>query len=444
MSVFIAWWGGALGASAALMLLVLVIRAPVRRLVGPRLAYALWALPALRLALPPLPADMFGSLPLAGSVAGGMSVLFVGPQAGLIIRDGLRFSTLGEGLLTVWLAGGLALFTVFAVRHLLHCRRLRAEGTEISRMDGIRIIVADVEGPLAFGLFYRFIAVPRRFMHDYEEGERDLALAHERAHHVRGDLLANWLSLAVLAAHWWNPVAWLAIRAFREDQELATDAQVLAGREPAVRALYARVLAKAAGIGALPASNLRGRSALRRRLLMIGRAPHSRGRLAVGGIALHVSMGTALAATAIPVDTSGLADAGQAVTIVVKPDGTGGYALLVGGSRVESGDPLPGGLRLPSGFEGAGGCSLRRGARPVAMVIRGTGSVETYSVMCASAAPAPARSTLVEGLGSLRAMRASVATQPASSAFPEAERTHALKAIDRSIDEVLATLAALD
>lgn len=60
---------------------------------------------------------------------------------------------------------------------------------------------------------------------------------------------------------------------------------------------------------------------------------------------------------------------------------------------------------------------------------------------CASAAPAPLRATLAEGLTSLQTMRASVATQPASGAFPESERAHALGAIERSIGEIEAGLA---
>ncbi len=60
-----------------------------------------------------------------------------------------------------------------------------------------------------------------------------------------------------------------------------------------------------------------------------------------------------------------------------------------------------------------------------------------------SAAPAPVRATLAEGLASLNIMRASVAKQNATQSFPETERTHALGAIDSSIREVEATLAAI-
>ncbi len=328
--------------------------------------------------------------------------------------------------------------------HLLYCRRLRVEGTELGRVGGIRVVAADVEGPLAFGVFRRFIAVPSEFAQEYRSCERDLVIAHESAHHARGDLLANWMSLAVLAAHWWNPVAWLAIRAFRDDQEFAADEHVLAGKEPGTRALYAHVLAKAAGIGALPACNLNARSNLKGRLMMIGQRPRSSRRLAFSGAMLTLFGTAALAATAATSSISGAEAGKQAVTIGVKPDGSGGYALILGDTAVAPGAPLPAGLTLPADFSGPGGCDLNPNAKPFAMVIKGTGATQTYTVMCASAAPAPVRATLAEGIASLNTMRASVATQRATPSFPETERTHALQAIDRSIREVQAMLAAID
>ena len=48
-------WGDTLITTAALVLLILIVRKPFARLFGPRLTYALWAVPALRLVLPPLP-----------------------------------------------------------------------------------------------------------------------------------------------------------------------------------------------------------------------------------------------------------------------------------------------------------------------------------------------------------------------------------------------------
>ncbi|PZN96055.1 MAG: peptidase M56 [Alphaproteobacteria bacterium] len=438
MTALIAWGQGTLLATAALMLLVLAVRVPVRRLAGPRLAYLLWALPALRLVLPPVPADIGSVLP--GGGAAGMSVLFAGPVTAGVASPAAA-SSIGVVLASIWLAGAVGLLATYALRHARYCRRLLASAMDFGRVGNIRIIAADVEGPLAFGVFRRCIAVPRNFARDYEPAERELALAHEAAHHARGDLLANWLSLVVLAAHWWNPVAWIAVRAFREDQEIAADAHVLAGRPRAAQALYAHVLAKAAGVGALPACNLNARSNLKGRLLMIGQHPRSRRRLAVGAVLLPLFGGVALAATAAT--PAATAPGRQAVTIGVKPDGAGGYALVVGGAAVAAGAPLPGGMTLPADFSAPAGCDLNAGAKPRAMAIKGSGTTRTYTVTCGSAGPAPVRATLAEGLASLQTMRASVASQPASAVFPEAERTHALGAIDGSIRELRDTIAAL-
>ena len=48
-------WGDTLVTTALLVLAVLLVRKPFARQFGPRLTYALWLVPALRLVLPPLP-----------------------------------------------------------------------------------------------------------------------------------------------------------------------------------------------------------------------------------------------------------------------------------------------------------------------------------------------------------------------------------------------------
>src|SRR3546814_5327725 len=112
-----------------------------------------------------------------------------------------------------------------------------------------------VDGPVAFGLWRRFVAVPHDFFARYVAEERVLAIDHELAHHRHGDLWANAAALVLLASQWFNPFAWRAIRAFRFDQEAACDARVLnmVDREGADRegrsdraASYATAIVKAA------------------------------------------------------------------------------------------------------------------------------------------------------------------------------------------------------
>ncbi|MGI4877953.1 MAG: M56 family metallopeptidase [Janthinobacterium lividum] len=438
MSAVAGWAGGALLGSTVLMIVVLAVRGVVRRTIGPRLGYVLWVLPAVRMILPPLPADLFAALPVAAGSA-KLSILFVGARgAGLWLDPSAGWQTTTL-LLAAWASGAIIVFGLHLARYLRFRRSLLATAIDFGERGRVRIVASAVDGPLAFGVVHRTIAVPLDFTTRFDPRERDLALAHECAHHARGDLVANWAALAVLALHWWNPVAWVAIRAFRDDQEFAVDAHVLARCDPSARPAYARVLAKAAGLGTLSVCNLTARSNLKGRLVMLKQRPSSKGRVLIAGSAVVLLAATALSAT---VSATGAPATGrQAVTIGVKPDGAGSYALIVGGKLVSAGAPLPGGATLPSDFKAPEGCDLKPSAKPFAMVLKGVNGNTTYSIMCASAKPAPVRTTLGEGLASLKTMRASIATQPASAAFPETERTHALGAVDRSIREVEGTLA---
>lgn len=93
-------------------------------------------------------------------------------------------------------------------------------------------------------MFEKYIAVPTNFFRDYAPRARELALEHEIAHHESGDLAANFIGLVILSLHWFNPVAWLAWIAFRQDQETACDARILQNGDRDLRAVYGRTIAK--------------------------------------------------------------------------------------------------------------------------------------------------------------------------------------------------------
>src|SRR6185369_698154 len=147
----------------------------------------------------------------------------------------------------VWALGAAAFLAFHLISHSRFCSRLlKRARVDRTVADGrVRVIETDAaHGPLAFGIWRKYVAFPRDFSERYDEQERDLALAHELGHHVRGDLIANWVALVVLAIHWFNPVAWRAFRAFRADQEMACDALVLSGRASALRHAYGRAIVK--------------------------------------------------------------------------------------------------------------------------------------------------------------------------------------------------------
>jgi len=328
-----AWMVEAGLASALLMALVLVVRAPVRRAFGAGVAYALWALPALRLVLPPLPAGWtagWSATPVsrAGEVVvavivqpapDALTMATTGTTAGAAIGAAVSSGPSAAAFLAAAWALGAAAFLAWAVIGYWRMRaRLLAQHRPLERVGRVRVVEsAEAAGPLAFGVLKRYVVMPADLAERYDADERELALAHELGHHARGDLLANWAALVVLAVHWFNPLAWRAFRAFRADQELACDARVLAGRRRADRLVYACAIVKAAHGGTLtPACHLHTVEDLKGRLRMLKLDPASRRRLAAGVASVGVLAAAGLALTA---SGTGAAAAVRAVEHVLPP-----------------------------------------------------------------------------------------------------------------------------
>jgi bla regulator protein BlaR1 len=317
------WAIEALIASTLLMIGVLVVRTPVRRLFGPQVAYALWALPALRLLLPPMPQG-WRAIATPISRAGETIAVYVIDPAGMAPRSTIlasaRDPSLGVslGLLaaSIWGAGATAFLLWHLVRHNRFCARMLGTAEQLDDRQGVRVIAsAAAPGPLAFGVVRRYVAFPQDFVERYDAEERELALAHEIGHHQRGDLIANWAALVILALHWFNPIAWRAFRTFRADQELANDARVLAGRSAVDRHIYACAIVKAAHGGALSAAcHLHTITDLKGRLKMLTTARTSRRRLAIGSVSV-----AALVAAGLGMTASGTS-AAEAVAAKIRTD----------------------------------------------------------------------------------------------------------------------------
>jgi bla regulator protein blaR1 len=302
-------------ATTLLMVLVLAVRRPVANLFGPRIAYLLWLAPALRMIMPPLPAEWFGNaastethlpllaetlIPIApGPVAEASAPVFAAPM-----------DWVGLGL-AFWIAGAVIFFVGHAFAYADFSRRAQRRATGLMDAEGIPVIAsALVPSPVALGLFTRTILVPVDFLWRYDAAERRLALAHELVHHRRYDLLANVAGLAILSIHWWNPVAHFAFRAFRLDQEAACDAVVLSTSNADDRRAYGNALYKsAAGTMPLAVCALGSASQLKARLRLIARgscnAMPLRGvALALLGVGAGVVMTASTISVAAPADTS--------------------------------------------------------------------------------------------------------------------------------------------
>jgi bla regulator protein BlaR1 len=309
----IAWLIETLVATTALMLLVLALRGPVRHLFGSHAAYALWLLPALRMILPPVGALLPASTPLSnvlhgsGAAAGLRSeiviemVTGIGPAAA-IVTPGAQASNWPVIVGVLWMVGLL----VFAVYQYLAYRRfcgfiLRDATLRDEIAPGVMLVSSPkAKGPMAFGLRRRFIIFPADAEKRFDGEERAMALAHELAHHTRGDLITNAFALVILTMHWCNPVAWMAYRAFRTDQEMACDADVIAAvRGSHLGHAYGRALVKSAtGHEFAAVCNLTTVDRLKRRLAMLSNKSPSNRRRKTGLMLAGVVVLSGLALTA--------------------------------------------------------------------------------------------------------------------------------------------------
>ncbi len=259
------WLLHTLVATSGLMLLVLVVREPVRTWFGSRVTYGLWLIPAARLFMPTLTETVERSIPAS------MAFRQPSTDAAAAAPDPSLLDTVGGWpalLLAIWLAVAATLFLSRLIAFQRDRRAVLKSSAGVTRLGAVRIVRTDeIRSPVALGIFRPIIAVPADFERMYGNRERRLVLEHELAHHRSGDLVANFFAFVLLCLQWFNPLAWAAHAAFRFDQEAACDARVLDKAPAADRANYGRAIAKAAsGRALLFASALDRPTSLQRRL----------------------------------------------------------------------------------------------------------------------------------------------------------------------------------
>lgn len=314
----IAWLGDTLVATSVMMALVLLIRQPVARAFGARIAYLLWLIPAARFVMPTLTA------PTEQAVASDMSITslsLTGPavmaSASVETAGPSLFEMLWSALPAIWLGGAIVCLSTIGICHVIFRRRLLASAVEAPAHAGFRVIASPVVSvPLAIGILRPLIAVPADFETQFGPAERLHILRHEAEHHRHGDLWANLAAALVLSAHWFNPVAWFSWKMFRLDQEKCCDARVTASADRSERAVYAATLAKAVigpRVRTVPLiAPMIARTELKERLKMLKQTrAFSRPRMVAGiaGVGMLMATGLVLTATVVPATAASSASA---------------------------------------------------------------------------------------------------------------------------------------
>jgi beta-lactamase regulating signal transducer with metallopeptidase domain len=252
---------------------VLLVRRPFATAFGAKAAYALWAIPFLRLIMPPMPANwtLFGLLtrpdtatpetvirltdPLlwqpTGFASGAahqtltlsntFSPISAAPQNAFNLPVSLE--AMLPFILSLWALGMLAAFARTLIRQRQAAALILAESHNIS--PALVTLAKETQmqlgltkcniaiktsllssGPLVTGLIRPTVLLPEWFEDDYTITEQRFALMHEMMHVKRGDIFALYAANLALALQWFNPLAWLALRAFRADQEAACRARL--------------------------------------------------------------------------------------------------------------------------------------------------------------------------------------------------------------------------
>ena len=220
-------------ALAAAILLILVLRRPVRVRFGPLAAYALWLVAPVCLAASFLPAHAPSQALapielLARAAAKGTAPLVrQAPDIGVI-------------LVVAWLAGAGLTLGVLALRQ---ARFLKALGRLVPSRRDPSVLHAERSGfgPAVSGALRPRIVLPGDFDRRFAGEAGQVVLTHERVHLARGDAPINALAAALRCLAWFNPLVHIGVRAMQVDQEIACDAAVVA-RHPHARRLYAETL----------------------------------------------------------------------------------------------------------------------------------------------------------------------------------------------------------
>ncbi len=176
--------------------------------------------------------------------------------------------TLVAVLLSVWLTGALLLVLRIVLQHRRMLGSLKAPAAATSRQCGptsaaantVADLVANTVanallapagcGPLLIGLWRPRLCLPADFQTRFDAAEQAAIVQHEDMHRRRHDNAWNLLGTGLLVLHWFNPLAWLALRRMRADQELSCDAAVLQQAQPPSAAVYTLALLKSQGLQA--------------------------------------------------------------------------------------------------------------------------------------------------------------------------------------------------
>ncbi len=143
-----------------------------------------------------------------------------------------------NGLLVVctllWLLGAAGMLTYCLAAYL----RLRKKLSVSLRLDGNVYLCDGIPAPFLLGLFRPRIYLPSGLNPE----ARTYVLAHEKAHLRHGDAWWKMLGFLLLSVYWFHPLVWCGYWLFCQDLEMACDERAVKGMDHCQRKSYACTL----------------------------------------------------------------------------------------------------------------------------------------------------------------------------------------------------------
>ncbi|MFT4810095.1 MAG: bla regulator protein BlaR1 [Paraglaciecola sp.] len=222
-----------------LLLTLITLEAKAMKNLGAEVIYALWLLVPLLLIANNLPRDVI-------SVDDKSIYRF-------IVEIGVATNTENIGLnwILIWFSGCFAILSLAAIAQwkiyrIAHFGSRKVE-LGIALPNTLTVVKNNqLSSPILSGIFKPTLLIPECFHSQFSVRQQHLMINHELVHFRRGDNLYNLFALLLVAVFWFNPLSWLAYRAFRRSQELACDAVVLKQSTTEDKISYSKALVQCA------------------------------------------------------------------------------------------------------------------------------------------------------------------------------------------------------
>lgn len=216
-----------------------------------RFAYILWLIPFIRMWVPISVSGKYSLMSLISKVTTktvwvaqtpyDMSMVNHVMAADTYFPVTYKIDTIGnifKAASIIWLIGAAVIIAAIFALYFTAKKQVRD-----AQLFCENIYFSDkLTSPAVYGIFRPRIILPQ----GYKGMKLDYILAHERAHIKHCDNLWRIIAFVTAAVHWFNPLAWLFLKKFLEETELACDEKVISGYSESERKAYAKALVNCA------------------------------------------------------------------------------------------------------------------------------------------------------------------------------------------------------